>query len=122
MGLFGGLFKPAERIQPTMVDDGSFGAEVLKSDKPVIVDFYSPSCAPCRKLVPVLSDIATAYPDDVKVVMMEVGQSRQTAGRFGVRATPTVLVFDGGKEMGRVVGFRPKSWFRGMIETEFLEK
>ncbi len=120
MGLLDKLFAPKPKVIPTPVRTlADFERHVLRSEQPVIVDVWSPSCAPCRQLAPVLVDVATAHRDRVRVV--EIGTESEPAllARLGVRATPTLIVFRRGREMGRVVGFKPRSWFEEMIETEF---
>jgi thioredoxin 1 len=120
MGFFGDLLKPREKVIPAIITDADFRKEVLASDKPVIVDFHSPACGPCKRLAPVLIDVATEFADEVKVVAMDVRRTPKTNRRFGVRSTPTVLIIEKGKEKGRVVGYRPKKWFQEMIRTELL--
>ncbi len=105
MGLMAKLFGPrAPRVQPAHLDDATFAAEVLRSDLPVVVDFWSPGCAPCRMLEPVVMDLATDYAGRVKVVEVNAAEAGRTAARFGVMGTPTLLFFLDGREVGRVVG------------------
>ena len=82
--------------------------------------FRSPTCGPCKKLVPVLTEVATAYEGRVRVVEIDVSQAEpEVLGRLQVRATPTLIIVDEGEEVGRMTGFRPKGWFQQMIATEF---
>lgn len=107
------------RVLPERVRDvATFRRVVLESETPVIVDVWSPSCGPCKKLEPVLIDVATRHAGKVRVA--EIGTDAEPAllARLEVRATPTLVVFDGGKELGRTVGYRPASWFDEMIERE----
>ncbi|MDH5670937.1 MAG: thioredoxin family protein [Myxococcales bacterium] len=99
-----------------------FAREVLRSELPVIVDVWSPTCAPCKKLVPVLIRVATKHQDRVKVAELSTDAEPQLLAQLGVRATPTILVYEGGHEVGRMSGFRPAGWFDEMIEAEFPEE
>jgi len=121
MGLLSSLFGPkVPDVIPTSVRDlQSFQAEVLRSDKPVIIDVWGPSCGPCKALVPVLVSVATRHRERVKVVEISTESEPALLAKLGVRATPTILVFEGGEELGREVGYRPGSWFDQMIEAEF---
>lgn len=120
MGILGNLFGPSRRVVPTPVRDlASFERIVLDSDLPVIVDVWSESCAPCRQLVPVLIDVATRHEGRVRVVEIQADADPRLLGRLRVRATPTLIVYHQGEELGRMTGFRPASWFDEMIEAEF---
>ena len=125
MGILGSLFgarPPKERVTPDSVRDlDSFSRLVLKSDVPVIVDVWSESCAPCKQLVPVLINVATKYEGRVRVVEIDTTAEPQLLSRLGVRATPTLIMFEGGHEVGRMAGFRPEGWFDEMIAAEFPE-
>ena len=93
--------------KPTVVTDQTFEQEVLKSDTPVLVDFWATWCGPCRMVAPVLEEIASEK-DNVKIVKLDVDANPLTAGRFGVRAIPTLILFKDGKEAQRLVGYMPK--------------
>jgi len=90
------------------ISDAQFDAEVLKSDKPVIVDFWAPWCGPCRMIAPRLEEIAREYDGDIKVVKLNVDENREWATRFGVMSIPTIMLFKGGKSAGQIVGAVPK--------------
>lgn len=124
MGLLSSLFGPKKpEVLPTPVRNlQSFRDEVLKSDRPVIVDVWGPSCAPCKQLVPVLVGVATRHQERVKVVEISTESEPALLGHLGVRSTPTILVFEGGQELGREIGYRPGSWFDQMIEAEFASE
>ncbi len=98
------------------VTDQSFEAEVLQSDKPVIIDFWAEWCAPCRAIAPIVKDLAAQYPDDVKIVKMNIDENPNTPGRYGVRAIPTVLAFKGGTVVEQITGARPRSAFEEMVQ------
>lgn len=118
--LLGGAASP--QVLPERVrDSATFRRMVIESDRPVIVDVWSPSCGPCKKLEPVLIDVATRYAGKVRVVeIATVDADPMLLARLDVRSTPTLLVFDRGEELGRSTGYRPASWFDQMIEAELL--
>jgi thioredoxin 1 len=91
---------------PEVTDDG-FTAAVLESELPVLVDFTASWCPPCRVMKPVLAELA-AERDDMRVVQLDVDAHQRTAAQYGVMAMPTFLVFRDGREVGRLVGARPK--------------
>src|ERR1700758_2213843 len=90
------------------VSDASFSTDVLSSNKPVLVDFWATWCGPCRMVAPILEEIANEQPDKVKVVKLDVDANPVTAGRFGVRSIPTMILFKNGRETQRLVGYMPK--------------
>jgi thioredoxin len=94
--------------KPQVVSDQSFEQEVLKSDTPVLVDFWATWCGPCRMVAPVLEEVASEQGDKIRVVKLDVDANPITAGRFGVRAIPTMIVFKNGREADRIVGYHPK--------------
>jgi thioredoxin 1 len=97
------------------VTDDSFEAEVLGSDVPVLVDFWGDHCPACRRISPILSDLAGERAGDVRIVKIHAAENPRTTARFGVRAMPTVLIFSGGEVRGQLVGARPKSDFVDLI-------
>ena len=92
----------------TLTDD-NFEQEVLKSDGPVIVDFWAPWCGPCRVLGPVVEELARDFEGQAKVGKVNVDESPRTAQRFGVRSIPTVLFFQNGELVDSVIGVVPKA-------------
>jgi len=94
--------------KPQAVTDQTFEQEVLKADIPVLVDFWATWCGPCRMVAPVLEDVAGEQGDKIRVVKLDVDANPITAGRFGVRAIPTMIVFKNGREADRIVGYHPK--------------
>lgn len=93
--------------KPQAVTDQTFEQEVLKSATPVLVDFWAAWCGPCRMVAPVLEEIGSES-DKVKIAKLDVDANPVTAGRFGVRAIPTMILFKDGREAQRLVGFMPK--------------
>ncbi len=93
--------------KPTVVTDATFEQEVLKSGTSVLVDFWATWCGPCRMIAPVLEEIASEK-ENVRIAKLDVDANPITAGRFGVRAIPTMILFKDGKEAQRLVGYMPK--------------
>ena len=93
-----------------------FEQEVLRSDKPVLIDFWASWCGPCRMLSPVISEIAKEYGDKVKVCKVNVDQEGDLAAAFHVSSIPTLVVLKDGKITNSMVGVRPKAQIVGMID------
>ncbi len=91
----------------TDVTDSNFQAEVLESDKPVLVDFWAPWCGPCRAVAPVLEEIAGER-EDIRIVKLNTDENQVTAGKYQVLSIPTMIVFKNGAEAARVIGAKPK--------------
>ena len=99
------------------VGTGEWDAEVLGSERPVLVDLWAGWCAPCRKVGPLVDEISAERADSLDVFKLDVDENPDVAMRYGVSSIPTLLVFSGGEEVGRIVGALPK----GRIEAELDE-
>ena len=98
------------------VNDANFETEVIKADLPVLVDFWAPWCGPCRMVAPVVAALAEKYAGRLKVCKVNVDEAPGSAGRYGIRGIPTLMVFKGGETVDQVVGVIPQSALEGKIE------
>ena len=98
------------------ISDDSFETDVLKSDRPVLVDFWAQWCAPCRMLAPTVEAVAEKYEGSATVVKLNVDDNPQTSQRYGIKGIPTLILFKNGKEEERVVGATSKEAISRMID------
>jgi len=101
----------------TVVSDANFAEEILKADKPALVDFWAPWCGPCKALGPLVEALADEYHDRVKVGKINIDDNPTTAANYGVRSIPTLILFKEGKVLDTLIGLVPKD----RLET-FLKK
>ena len=89
--------------------DDNFESEVLKSDKPVLIDFWAPWCGPCKTIGPIVEELAGQFKDSVKVMKLNVDENQKTASDYGVRSIPTLILFKDGKVFDTLIGLVPKT-------------
>ena len=97
------------------VSDASFDTDVLKSDKPVLVDYWAEWCGPCKMIAPLLDEIAREQSGRVKVAKVNVDENPGLAGRYGAMSIPTMIVVKGGREVDRWVGALPEQAIRSRV-------
>ena len=98
------------------VSDSSFDGDILKSDTPVLVDFWAPWCGPCRSVAPIVDDLATQYVGKLKVAKINVDESSVVAMQYQVTSIPTFILFKNGQVADRVLGAMPRSEFIKFID------
>ena len=101
---------------PVEITDATFEEEVVKSDTPVVVDFWAEWCGPCKMIAPLVEELAGEYDGKVKFTKLDVDSNPQTPMQFGIRGIPTLLIFSGGKPVGQVVGAVPKSMLKKRVD------
>ncbi len=96
--------------------DSNFNAEVLQSDKPVLVDFWAVWCGPCRMVGPIVDQLADDYVGRVKIGKVDVDANQAIAGNYGISSIPTLMVFKGGQVVEQVLGARPKQQIQALLD------
>ena len=99
------------------VTDATFVSDVLQSDKPVLVDFWAEWCAPCKKVDPLLVEIARELGDQVEIVQLNIDENPETTRAYRVMSVPTLTIFKGGEPVNSVTGAKPKSVLKNFIES-----
>ena len=100
-----------------LVNDDSFKSEVLNSSQPVLVDCFAPWCGPCRMLAPLLDQLASEFDGRATIVKIDVDQSPTTARALRIQAMPTLILFDNGQEVDRIVGAPPAVQLRKLLSS-----
>ena len=109
--------KGKEQVMEITLTKSNFEAEVLQSDKPVLVDFWAPWCGPCRMLAPILAEIAEEKGDAVKVGKVNVDEEPDLAAQYGISGIPAMLLFKDGKVAATSVGFKPKAELEAFVAS-----
>ena len=103
--------------KPVEIEEAKFDETVLKSEKPVLVDFWAPWCGPCRMVAPVVEELADDYEGKVDFVKVNVDDNPRIASQYGIMSIPTLMVFKAGQPVDTIVGFRPKDELQKSLET-----
>jgi thioredoxin 1 len=99
------------------IDQSQYEPEILASPLPVLLDIFGEHCGPCRQLAPLIDRLATDYDGRAKVLKVDAGTNQELAGSLAVSSVPTVVAFRDGREVGRLVGLRPESAYRKLLES-----
>ena len=100
------------------VSDSTFEADVLKSDKPVLVDYWAEWCGPCKMIAPILDEVSESYKDKLQIAKMNVDENRDIPAKFGIRGIPTLMLFKDGQLAATKVGAMSKAQLTAFIDQQ----
>ncbi|MBM2826782.1 MAG: trxA [Dehalococcoidia bacterium] len=103
--------------KPVEVNESSFDELVLKAESPVLVDFWAPWCGPCRRVAPIVEELAEEYDGKVDFIKLNTDESPSIAVKYNVMSIPTLMVFKGGKPVGQIIGFKPKGELKKHLDA-----
>lgn len=102
----------------THVSDATFEADVLKSDTPVLVDFWAEWCGPCKMIAPVLEEVAVSHAGKIKIAKIDVDDNREVAAKYGIRGIPTLMIFKNGELAAQKVGALSKAQLTAFVDSQ----
>jgi thioredoxin 1 len=102
----------------THVSDASFDADVLKSDTPVLVDFWAEWCGPCKMIAPALEEVAVSHAGKIKIAKLDVDDNREVAAKYGIRGIPTLMIFKNGELAAQKVGALSKAQLTAFVDSQ----
>ena len=100
------------------ISDASFEADVLKADKPVLVDYWAEWCGPCKMIAPILDEVSATYQDKLQIAKMNVDENRAVPAKFGIRGIPTLMLFKGGQLAATKVGAMSKAQLTAFLDSQ----
>ena len=100
------------------ISDSSFEADVLKSDQPVLVDYWAEWCGPCKMIAPILDEVSASYKDKLQIAKMNVDENRDIPAKFGIRGIPTLMLFKGGQLAATKVGALSKAQLTAFLDEQ----
>jgi thioredoxin 1 len=106
--------------KPIEIQENNFDVVVLQSKTPVLVDFWAEWCGPCRMVAPLVEELAKEYDGKVAFAKVDVDQSPQVAGKYGIMSIPTLIIFKNGKPVFNIVGLRPKAELKRKLEEALV--
>ncbi|MDX1671927.1 MAG: thioredoxin TrxA [Balneolaceae bacterium] len=106
--------------EPVHLTDDSFEDEVIKSDKPVLVDFWAEWCGPCKMVEPIVKELADEYEGKAKIGKVDVDNNPEISTKYGIRSIPSLLIFKDGEVVDQIVGAVPKSQLKKQLESHLV--